>query len=230
MRGDLGNLSASDFNDPQLMPTSSQEPGSCELRVRGGDRSALAELFSEHVDRLKRWVDVRLDPRLRSRLSASDVLQEVYISAEQRLDHFRGLPDMPFSVWVRLLADQRLVEVHRRHLGAEARDAGREVAIDRPGPSTSAGNLAARLMGDLTSPSQAAIRVEVQESLVQTIEAMDPLDREVLVLRHFDELSNEEVAKLLDIPKGTASKRYVRALARLRAILEKIPGLLDDPD
>lgn len=211
------------------MASNDQTAESWEGQVRLGDESALAALFESHRERLRRWVENRLDGRLRGRLSPSDVMQEVYIAAAQRLDHFRERPDMPFSVWVRLLADQRLVEVHRRHLGAEARDAGREVAIGKAGPTSSAANLAARLAGDLTSPSQAAVRHEVHELLVRTIEAMDPLDRDVLALRHFDELTNDEVAQLLGIPKGTASKRYVRALARLRTILEQVPGLLDNP-
>lgn len=210
-------------------PTPPAEPEALERRVRGGDRAALADLFAQHQDRLRRWVDMRLEPRLRARFSASDVLQEIYLAAEQRLDHFGGRPEMPFSVWVRLLAGQRLVDAQRRHLAAEARAAGREVALDAPGaaPSASAANLAAQLAGSLSSPSQAAIRHETNGLLVKAIEAMEPLDREVLALRHFDELSNDEVAQLLGIPKGTASKRYVRALARLRTILEQIPGLLD---
>jgi RNA polymerase sigma-70 factor (ECF subfamily) len=198
-----------------------------EQRIRQGDRSALAALYGAHRDLLRRWVEHRLDPRMRGRLSASDVLQEVYLAAEQRLEHFRELPDMPFSVWIRLLAGQRVIDAHRRHLGAEARDAGREVALDRGGATTSAANLAERLAGDFSSPSQAAMRHELAEQLARAIEAMDPLDRDVLELRHFDELSNDEVARLLAIPKGTASKRYVRALGRLRTILERIPGLLD---
>jgi RNA polymerase sigma-70 factor (ECF subfamily) len=204
------------------------EAESWELAVRRGDREALAALYSVHRDRLRRWVALRLDPRVRGRLSPSDVVQEVYLAAEQRLGHFRDQPEMPFAVWVRLLANQRLIEAHRRHLVAGARDATREVTIDRPSPTASAADLADRLAGDLTSPSQAAVRNEVQGLLVGAIEAMDPLDREVLALRHFDELTNDEVAQLLDISKGTASKRYVRALARLRSILEQVPGLLDD--
>jgi RNA polymerase sigma-70 factor (ECF subfamily) len=213
----------------ELMAIPEPESEAWESRVREGDRSALAMLYSVHRDRLRRWVELRLDPRLQGRLSPSDVVQEVYIAAEQRLEHFRGLSDMPFSVWVRLLANQRLVDVHRRHLGAEARDAGREVALPGPGAASSAANLAARFAADLTSPSQAAIRHEAEDLLTRTIEAMDPLDREVLALRHFDELTNDEVARFLGIPKGTASKRYVRALGRLRSILETIPGLLEDP-
>lgn len=210
--------------------TPGDEAESWERHVRGGDRAALAALFSSHEERLRRFLKLRLDPKLRGRLSPSDLVQEVYLAAEQRLDHFRGLTDMPFSVWVLLLAGQRLVDAHRRHLGAEARDAGREVAMGGGGgvgPTTSAANLAERFAGDLTSPSQAAMRQETRELLAHAIEAMDPLDREVLALRHFDELSNDEVARFLDIPKGTASKRYVRALGRLRTILMEVPGLLE---
>jgi RNA polymerase sigma-70 factor (ECF subfamily) len=203
-----------------------------ERRIREGDRTALATLYSEHQDRLKRWVEFRLDPRLKGRLSASDVIQETYLAAEQRLDHFRERPEMSFAVWVRLLAGQRLIDAHRRHLGADIRDAGREVSLDVAGRGTSATtvNLAARLADDLTSPSSAVVRLEQHELLVNAIQAMDPLDREVLALRHFDELTNDEVAQLLAIPKGTASKRYIRALDRLRTILENVPGFLEGSD
>jgi RNA polymerase sigma-70 factor (ECF subfamily) len=203
-------------------------PDDLERGVREGDRSTLAALFATQETRLKRWVELRLDPRLRGRLSPSDVIQETFLAADQRLDHFRERPEMPFSVWVLLLAGQRLTDAHRRHLGAEARNAGREVAIGSYSSPTTAANLAERLATDLTSPSQAAVRQEIHEFLVQAIEAMDPIDREVLSLRHFDELSNEEVSKLLGIPKGTASRRYIRALGRLREILEPFPGLLGD--
>jgi RNA polymerase sigma-70 factor (ECF subfamily) len=211
------------------MPTPLSDPSTREVRVRSGDREALASLFADQEGRLRCWIDQRLDPRLRGRVSPSDVVQETYLAAEARLDHFGERPEMPFAVWVRLLADQRLVDAHRRHLGAEARDAGREVGLGRAGSDTSAADLATKLAGGLTSPSQAAVRHEVHEILTRAIEAMDPLDRQVLSLRHFDELSNDEVAALLGIPKGTASKRYVRALGRLRAILEQVPGLLDGP-
>ncbi|MDX2035246.1 MAG: sigma-70 family RNA polymerase sigma factor [Isosphaeraceae bacterium] len=204
-----------------------------ERRLREqGDRAALAALFSDQEARLRRWVEARLDTRLAARLSASDVVQEIYLDAEKRLDHFRDRPEMPFRIWIRLLADQRLVDVRRLHLGAQARDAGREVSLDRgrAGLSASAAGLAERLAGDFTSPSRAAIRRETLDLLVEAIESMDPMDREVLTLRHFDELTNDDVAHYLGIPKGTASKRYVRALGRLREILERIPGLMANDD
>ncbi|MDB5348821.1 MAG: polymerase subunit sigma [Planctomycetota bacterium] len=187
-------------------------------------RDSLAIHFSAHREALRRWVEFRLDSRLVARVSPSDVLQEVYLAAEQRLEHFQSLPDMPFRVWIQLIAGQRLVEIHRRHLGARGRTAARELSMD--GPPTvhpAAGSIA----GDLTSPSQAAMRHEAMGLLHDAIEAMDPIDRDVLSLRHFDERSNDEVAQILGIPKGTASKRYVRALTRLRTILERIPGLID---
>ena len=205
------------------------DPEREERRLREGDREALGALFSEQERRLKRWVESRLDPRLAGRLAASDVVQEIYLDAEKRLEHFRDRPEMPFRVWIRLLADQKMIDVRRRHFGAQARDAGREVSIDggrAASPNTSAVGLAACLAGDLTSPSRAAIRRETLDQLVGAIEGMDPIDREVLTLRHFDELTNDDVAHYLGIPKGTASKRYVRALGRLRLILEQIPGLL----
>lgn len=211
--------------------TDLRNPESDERRLREGDREALAALFSEQERGLRRWVESRLDPRLVGRLSPSDVVQEIYLDADKRLEHFRQRPDLPFRVWLRLLADQQMIDVQRRHLMAQARDAGREVSINRGGaasPNTSAVGLAARLAGDFTSPSRAAIRKETLDLLVEAIEAMDPLDRDVLTLRHFDELSNDEVALYLGIPKGTASKRYVRALGRLRVILSQIPGLFSD--
>jgi RNA polymerase sigma-70 factor (ECF subfamily) len=211
---------------PMTIPP--HDPESCEDRVREGDRNALATLFAAQEGRLRRWVQMRLDSRLQGRLSPSDVVQEIYLAAEQRLEHFQTLPDMPFRVWIRLLADQRLVDVHRRHLGAQVRDAGKEVSLERSSPMSGAAHLGARLAGDLASPSQDAIRAETLDILMRAVEAMDPMDREVLAFRHFDELTNDEVAHVLGISKGTASKRYVRALARLRQVLERTPGLLDD--
>jgi RNA polymerase sigma-70 factor (ECF subfamily) len=154
-------------------------------------------------------------------------LQEIYLAAEGRIDHFRSTRDMPFAVWIRLLADQRLVEIHRKHLLAKARSVNREVSMNCfDGQESSAANLAARLADGLTSPSSAAVHRETMDILTEAIDAMEQRDREVLILRHFDELTNDEVARFLDIPKATASKRYVRALARLRDVLEQIPGLL----
>ncbi len=191
------------------------------------DRNALAESFAEHRERLRRMIDFRLDSRLLGRISTSDVLQESYIDALKRLPHYHADSGMPFFLWLRWVTMQRLVEVHRQHLGARMRDAGREISIDRHagGDSLSASTARmAELMGNLTSPSQAAERAETLAYLEQALDRLEPIDREVLALRHFEELSNQEVASVLGIQTAAASKRYVRALDRLKESLARLPG------
>lgn len=192
-------------------------------RLRDGDTAALAELFDQHRDKLRRMVQLRLDHRLGGRVSASDVLQEAYIDALKRVDHYFEKPDQPFFGWLRLVVGQRLADVHREHL-AQKRNAGREVPIHGGGADSAC--LAACLLGNISSPSNAANRNEIYARLEQALDQMDPVDREVLALRHFEELSNTETAALLGIQPAAASKRYVRALARLKEILESIPGFL----
>jgi len=190
-------------------------------RLRTGDHAALAELFDRHREKLRRMVQLRLDQRLGGRVSASDVLQEAYIDALKRVDHFFEKPDQSIFGWLRLVVGQRLADVHREHL-AQKRSAGREVSLH--GGATDSACLVACLLGNRSSPSHAADRNEVYAKLEQALDQMDPIDREVLALRHFEELSNTETAALLGIQSAAASKRYVRALARLKQILESIPG------
>ena len=192
-------------------------------RVRAGDQPALADLFARHRDKLRRMVQLRLDHRLAGRVSPSDVLQEAYIDALKRIDHYFEKPDQPFFGWLRLVVGQRLADVHREHL-AQKRDVGHEVPIHRGGPGADSACLAACLLGGGTSPSHAAARTESFARLEAALDRMDPLDREVLALRHFEELSNTDTAEILGIQPAAASKRYVRALARLKQILETIPG------
>ena len=195
-------------------------------RVRAGDQPALAELFARHRDKLRRMVQLRLDHRLAVRVSPSDVLQEAYIDALKRIDHYFEKPDQPFFGWLRLVVGQRLADVHREHL-AQKRDVGHEVPIHRGGPGADSACLAACLLGSGTSPSHAAARTESFARLEEALDRMDALDREVLALRHFEELSNTDTAEILGIQPAAASKRYVRALARLKQILETIPGFGD---
>jgi RNA polymerase sigma-70 factor (ECF subfamily) len=199
-------------------------------RLRQGDQQALGELYSHYREPLRRMVVLRLDHRLGGRVSPSDVLQEAYIDALKRVGHYVAKPDMPFPGWLRLIVGQRLVEVHRHHLGAKGRDAGQEISLAHggAGPAASSVCLAARLAGDLSSPSEAAMRNESLAALEEALNQMDPLDREVLALRHFEELSNNEVAEVLGIQKAAASKRYVRALARLKDALADLPGFSAD--
>lgn len=197
-------------------------------RAVGGDTQALGELLDRHRKRLRRMVALRLDRRLQGRVDPSDVLQEACLDAARRLPEFKHNPTMPFFLWLRFLVGQRLLDEHRKHLGAAARDVGREISLYRgPVPEASTAALAAHLLGRLTSPSEAAIRAERKLRLQEALNRLDPADREVLALRHFEELSNGEVADVLGIDKSAASKRYARALTRIKNILVALPGGLD---
>lgn len=192
--------------------------------VRAGDPAAVGELFAAHRDRLKRMVRLRLDRRLQGRLDASDVLQEAFLDVQKKAAEFAG-KGMPAYLWLRLITTERLLQLHRHHLGTLARDADREVSLGRGGPpAASTHSLANLLLGRLTSPSAAAARAERQLRLQSALDGMDPLDREVLALRHFEELSNGEVATVLGLTKTAASNRYIRALKRLKEVLSSLPG------
>jgi RNA polymerase sigma-70 factor (ECF subfamily) len=210
------------------LPDRSETTRLIEQAVRG-DQRALGELLGRHRERLRRMVALRLDRRLRGRVDPSDVLQEACLDAARRLPEYRVNPTMPFFLWIRFLVGQRLVDEHRKHLGAAARDAGREISLYHGAlPETSSAALAAHLLGRLTTPSQAAIRAERRIRLQAALNSMDPIDREVLALRHFEELSNTEAAAVLGLDKSAASKRYARALIRLKEILSSMPGGLDE--
>lgn len=185
--------------------------------ARGGDRRALGDLFGRWRGRLEGLVALRLDPHLRGRLDSADVLQEAWLDVERRFDAWVAQPDMPLFLWVRFLTVQKLAELHRRH-GAQQRDARREVPI-HAGPSASNASLAERLAGSFSSPSQGFQKAELLARVQESLGALDEIDREVLVLRHFEELSNGEVATVLGITPAGASNRYVRALKRLKQAL-----------
>jgi RNA polymerase sigma-70 factor, ECF subfamily len=198
-------------------------------RAGAGDPHALAELFARHRDRLRRMVRLRLDPRLRGRVDPSDVLQEAQVDVLRRAREYAADPALPPYLWLRLLTGQRLVALHRHHLGAKMRDAGLEVSLHRGAPPQATSvSLAALLVGRLTSPSRAARRAEMRRRLQDVLDRMDPTDREVLTLRHFEELSNAETAQVLGIEKTAASNRYIRALKRLKQALSGMPDLSGD--
>ncbi|MEL6108044.1 MAG: sigma-70 family RNA polymerase sigma factor [Planctomycetota bacterium] len=186
------------------------------------DRSTFQDSLQQHRDRLRRLVEIRLDPRVRGRVDASDVIQETQLEAHERAEEYLGSQEVPFFVWLRFLALQKLAQAHRRHLGTKARDAGREVSIHAPlvSAATSAA-LAAQLVGQLTTASQAAVRAEVRVRLEQALGKMDPMDREVLSLRHFEQLSQKETANVLKISEKAAGSRHIRALARLRKLVSE---------
>jgi RNA polymerase sigma-70 factor (ECF subfamily) len=176
-------------------------------------------------------VELRLDPRLQGRLDVSDVIQEAYLTASAQLADYLRKPTIPFLLWLRLVTGQKLVALHRHHLGTKARDAGREVSLNRGAlPAAGSAALASNLIGREPSPSQAAREAEQRRWLQEALDRMDPLDREVLALRHFEQLTNAEAAQVLGLEVSAASKRYVRALQRLKEILSAMPGGLGEEE
>ncbi|MDG1875474.1 MAG: sigma-70 family RNA polymerase sigma factor [Mariniblastus sp.] len=189
--------------------------------LRAEREEALAKYFFAVQGRLKRIVNFRLDYRLGGRVSESDVIQETYVRAAKRIDSFLDKEDMPFFVWLRLEVNQKLHEIHRHHFGAEKRDVRKEMKLGKANDSGKTSmQLAAHIVAKLTSPSRLIERAEQIAILEKTLGEMNELDREVIALRNFEELSNIETAKTLGIEPAAASKRYLRALKRLREIME----------
>jgi RNA polymerase sigma-70 factor (ECF subfamily) len=183
--------------------------------ARGGDAGALEQLVRVYEPRLVRMVELRLDSSLRRRLDPADVVQEGLLEAVRRFPEWCAQAGLPFLVWLRLIVAQSLAAAQRHHLGARMRDAGLEVALE----SSRVGIVADALAASITSPSQAAQREELRVRVLAALEELDPLDREVVALRHFEGLTNEETAAELAITPEAASKRFLRALLRLRPAL-----------
>src|SRR4051794_39773719 len=197
-------------------------------RAAAGDADACRDLFSRHRDRLKRMVHLRLSRRLQGRVDDSDVLQEAYLDVSQKLAEYAADPKLPFYLWLRDVTGLKLAEVHRRHLGTQLRDADREVTLHRGGlPEADSASLAAQLLGTVTTPSQAAIKAETRLIVQDALNNMDAIDREVLALKHFEQLSTSEIAEVLGMSKAGAGSRYLRAIKRLREILSEIPGFME---
>jgi RNA polymerase sigma-70 factor (ECF subfamily) len=204
------------------------EPDDLLRRAGAGEEQARAELFEHYRGRLRQMVRLRLARRLAGRLDPSDVLQEAYLDFDRRFPEYAAHPAVPFYLWLRSLPGQKLIDLHRRHLGAKMRDAGQEVSLYRGAlPQASSESLANHLLGRLTSPSRAAVRAETQIRVQEALNLMDPLDREILTLRHFETLTNDEAAQVLGISKKAASKRFIRVLERLQDFVSLLPGLGD---
>lgn len=188
----------------------------------------MAEAFVGYRDRLRRMVHLRLDRRVAGRVDPSDVLQETFLDASRQLDQYLVSPPMPLFLWLRFLTGQRLMAIHRQHLGVQKRDARQEAALEHHGiPGVDSVSLSFGLLGGMTSPSMAAMRLELQVRLQAVVESLEPLDREILALRHYEELTNQEAAEELAITPAAASKRYIRALERLKSALAAMPGIFE---
>lgn len=206
------------------MPPSTDTFPQVRPRSSGAERF-LADAFARYGQRLARIVGWRLDPRLRGRADADDVLQEAFIAAAQRYHHYqRSDPQPSLFIWLRWIVGQTLADVHRRHLGTRMRDARLDVSYDRPAGPLSWDAWIDEVPGRLTSPSQAVMRKEASSALQHALGHLRGRDREILILRHFEQLSNGEVAEVLAVTQKAASIRYVRALRRLKDALLQQPG------
>src|SRR5438034_6152770 len=211
-----------------VMTEDSSDMADLVQRAAGGDDAACHELFMRYRPRLKRMVHLRLSRRLQGRIDDSDVLQEAYLEVSRKLAEYAADPKLPFYLWLRHMTGLKLAEIHRRHLGTQLRDADREVTLHRGGlPEADSMSLAAHLLGQLTTPSQAAIKAETRLIVQDALNNMDPTDREVLALKHFEQLSTSEIAEVLGMSKAGAGSRYLRAIKRLKEILSQIPGFME---
>jgi RNA polymerase sigma-70 factor, ECF subfamily len=166
--------------------------------------------------------------RLQWRVDDSDVLQESYLEISRKLGDYLDNPAVPFFLWLRHMTGLKLAEIHRRHLGTQMRDSDREVSLHRGAlPEANSVSLAAHLLGQLTSPSEAAVQAEMRIKLQEALNSMDAMDREVIALRHSEQLSGNETAEILGLSKTGASSRYVRAMTKLKSILSQFPEFND---
>ncbi|MEZ6129083.1 MAG: sigma-70 family RNA polymerase sigma factor [Planctomycetaceae bacterium] len=188
--------------------------------IRRGDSEAVGDLFELHRQRLLRMVHLRLDSRVRQRIDATDVLQETFLVMSRRIQEFLDGAGGSLFVWLRLLAAQKIVDLHREHLQAQKRDASREVSIFEQRMTRSTSDLlATQLVIHSSSPSQKVMKAERRTKLSEMLMEIEELDRDILVLRHFEQLSNREVAETLEMNESSVSTRHVRALIRLKELL-----------
>jgi RNA polymerase sigma-70 factor (ECF subfamily) len=188
--------------------------------ARAGDASAAGQLLDRHRDALRRMIELRLDRRIRQRVDASDIVQEVMIEANRRLQSFLDEPSMPFHLWLRQMARDRLIDAHRRHRASLRRSVDREQPpAPRTGPDHSTFDLVAQLCDPELTPAAAATMQELQRRFEAALATMDDQDREVVLMRHFEQLSNQDVARTLGLTEPAASMRYLRAIRRLRGLL-----------
>ena len=206
------------MNEP--IKTMSRDQDQLFEAAENGDAESLGQLMNEHFEKLSRIVGFRMDRRLQGRLDASDVVQETFVEATRRFEYYCQNKKAPFFMWLRFLALQKLAEIHRHHLGTKIRDQRREVSIFKKSQAdATSANIAAALVGEQTSPSEAFSRNQAISKMATALTKMDPVDQEVVALRHFEQLSNVEVALTLGLTTSAASKRFLRAIKRLKAIV-----------
>ncbi len=186
--------------------------------ARGGDSAAVNDLLERHRDSLRRMVQARLDKAIAQRVDASDIVQDVLLEAHGRLAEFITSGAMPFHLWLRHLAKDRMIDVHRRHR-AQRRSVSREQHASQPADVSSVFDLFAQISDQELTPAAASIRKEIEQRFLLALDELDEADREILLMRHCEHLGNSDVAELLGLSQPAAGMRYLRALRRLRLVL-----------
>jgi RNA polymerase sigma-70 factor, ECF subfamily len=193
--------------------------------AKTGEAAAVDHLLAEFREPLRRVIDLRLDPVLARRVDASDIVQDVLLEANRRLVEYLRAPGMPFHLWLRHLAQDHMIDAHRRHRQAQRRSIDREQPMNRPAwADESSIHLAAQLVDSERTPASAAIHQELQRRLEAAMVELGDDDRDIILMRHYEQLSNQDVAAALELTEAAASMRYLRALRKLRAILSPDPN------
>jgi RNA polymerase sigma-70 factor (ECF subfamily) len=189
-------------------------------RAKKGEDEAVERLLTNEREPLRRMIGARLDPALAARVDASDVVQDVLLEAHRRLNDYLRNPVMPFRLWLRHIAKDHIIDAHRRHRQAQRRSLDREQPLAPAALADhSSFELAGQLLDQEPTPASAAVRRELQARMQDAIAALEDDDREVILMRHAEQLSNQEVATVLSLTEAAASMRYLRAVRRLRATL-----------
>lgn len=193
-------------------------------RVRRGDGDAVNGLLERHRDAIKRMIDRRMDRVVQRRVDASDIVQDVMIEANRRLGDYLANPTMPFQLWLRHMARDRLIDAHRRHRVASTRSVDREVALPAAGPDASQADMLGQFADRELTPAAAATWRELERRFAAAVEQLEEADRQIVLLRHFEHLSTAEAAEALGLSKAAAGMRYLRAMRRLRILLDGADG------
>jgi len=190
--------------------------------ARAGEPDAVNQLLDRHRDAVRRLVQMRLDHRIQRRVDVSDVVQDVLVEASRRLNDYLANPVMTFRLWIRQIAQDRIIDAHRRHRGSAKRSVDRECAMVAPGDmDRSTIELAAQLQDPELTPAAAAAQREMLRQVEHAITELDEQDAEIILMRHYERLSNQEIAQALSLTEPAASMRYLRAVRRLRELLDK---------
>lgn len=188
--------------------------------VKNGDASAVNQLMERHRDSLRRIVQLRLDQKIQRRIDVSDVVQDVLVEANRRLADYVASPQMPFHLWLRQIAQDRIIDAHRRHRGSAKRSVDRERQMAVPAADDrSTFDLALQLCDRGLTPAAAVAEAELARCAEQAIAKLPDQDCEIIIMRHYEQLSNQEVAQALSLTEPAASMRYLRAIRKLRELM-----------